>query len=64
MTALSQVKKTGADYQVVERLVVIAETMPLGAVQCLALMVEGDEEGLELRTWRDDSREKFSRWVS
>lgn len=56
LIALSLVRKTGADYQVVERLVTIAESMPLEAVQCLALMIEGDEEGWELRTWRDDSR--------
>lgn len=55
-TALSLIHTTAPDYHVVEQLVVLAPTFPLEAVQCLALMVEGDREGWEIRTWRDDSR--------
>ena len=50
------VLKAEPDYHVVERLVVLAETMPLEAVQCLTLMVQGDKEGWEIGSWRDDSR--------
>lgn len=56
LAALSLVQKTEPDYHVVERLVALAETMPLEAVQCLALMVQGDKEGWEIGSWRDDSR--------
>lgn len=56
MASLSLIKRTEPDYHVVEQLVALAPAFPLEAVQCLALMVEGDREGLEIRTWRDDSR--------
>jgi hypothetical protein len=56
IAALTLVQKTQPDYHVVERLVDLAETMPLEAVACLTLMIQGDKEGWELETWRDDSR--------
>ena len=56
LAALVLVLKAEPDYHVVERLVALAETMPLEAVQCLALMVQGDKEGWEIGSWRDDSR--------
>ena len=56
LAALVLALKAEPDYHVVERLVALAETMPLEAVQCLALMVQGDKEGWEIGSWRDDSR--------
>ena len=56
LAALTLVQKTQPDYHVVERLVALAETMPLEAVQCLTLLIEGDKDGWELETWRGDSR--------
>lgn len=56
LVALVLVLKAEPDYHVVERLVTVAETMPLEAVQCLTLMVQGDKEGWEIGSWRDDSR--------
>jgi len=56
LAALVLVLKAEPDYHVVERLVALAETMPLEAVQCLTLMVQGDKEGWEIGSWRDDSR--------
>ena len=57
-------QKTEPDYLVVERLVALAHTMPLEAVQCLALMVQGDKEGWEIGSWRDDSRKILATAIS
>jgi len=56
LSALVLVPKAEPDYHIVERLVALAETMPLEAIQCLSLMVQGDKEGWEIGSWRDDSR--------
>lgn len=53
---LSLVQKAEPDHLVVERLVALAATMPLEAVQCLTMMVQGDNEGWNVGGWRDDSR--------
>lgn len=56
LAALVLVLKAEPDYHVVERLVALTETMPHEAVKCLTLMVQGDKEGWEIGSWRDDSR--------
>jgi hypothetical protein len=44
------------DHSVVERLSELAESMPAKAVECLALIVEGDKEGWGVLSWRDHAR--------
>lgn len=56
LAALSLVQKAEPNHLVVERLVALASTMPLEAVQCLSLMVQGDKEGWDISGWQDDSR--------
>lgn len=56
LEVLSLAQKAEPDHLVVERLVAIAATMPLEAVQCLDLMVQGDKEGWNIAGWRDDAR--------
>src|SRR5574340_628628 len=56
LAVLSLVQKAEPDHLVVERLVVLAATMPIEAVQCLTMMVQGDKDGWNIDGWRDDAR--------
>ncbi len=44
------------DHSVVERLTALVGTMPLLAVECLGLIVEGDKKGWGIQFWRDHAR--------
>ena len=48
--------KVDAGHQVVKRLAALAADMPLQAVKCLRLMVEGDTEGWHVPTWHGHTR--------
>jgi hypothetical protein len=54
--ALKISKKIEPDFWVVERLAELSTARPRMAVQCLALIVEGDEEGWEILGWKVDAR--------
>lgn len=56
LEALSLAKKTDADWLVLEKLATLAEAMPKEAVQCISLMIEGDLEGWEITSWRQELR--------
>ena len=47
--------KVEADLWVVERLRDLAPTMPEKAIECLSLMVDGDDEGWGMLGWRDSA---------
>ena len=44
------------DHLVVERLATLADDMPLPAVECLGLIIEGDKEGWGIHGWREHTR--------
>ena len=44
------------DHSVVERLAELAGSMPAKAIECLALIVEGDKEGWGVLSWREHAR--------
>ncbi len=54
--ALSLTRKIDADWLVLERLATLAEAMPEEAVRCVSLMIEGDLQGWEIHSWRDELR--------
>jgi hypothetical protein len=56
LQTLQIVKRVDADMLVVERLAEFAPRFPLQVVDCLALIVEGDEEGLGILGWKRDAR--------
>ncbi len=56
LDALAIVPKTSPDHLVIERLVSLAQSMPLEAVQCLGFMVEGDKDGWKIMGWQEDAR--------
>ncbi len=64
LAVLSVIQKAEPDHLVVERLVALAATMPLEAVQCLTMMVQGDKEGWNIRSWRNDSRKILATAIS
>jgi hypothetical protein len=41
---------------VLERLATLSTTTPVDAVECLRLIMEGDKEGWNIRTWREPKR--------
>lgn len=41
---------------VLERLARLSTRMPVDVVECLRLIVEGDKEGWNIRTWREPKR--------
>lgn len=52
-------KLTGSvepDHMVMKRLVKIADKMPVDAVECLGMIVEGDKEGWRIQGWIEDAR--------
>jgi len=49
-------KKIDPDLWVVERLAELSVNMPLETVQCLDLILEGDEKGWGVMGWKDDAR--------
>ena len=57
---LELVGQVELDHLVVERLAQLAPAMPLRAVECLALIVEGDKEGWGIHGWQDDARSILS----
>src|SRR5206468_2125757 len=56
LQTLQIVKGVEADMLVVERLAELAPRFPLQVVDCLAFIVEGDQEGLGILGWRGDAR--------
>jgi len=54
--ALSIAGKVEPDYIVVEKLAEIAKQHPPEAVQCLKMIVEGDQKGWGIHTWREHAR--------
>ena len=54
--SLKIAKKTAPDHLVVERLANLSGRFPRKAVECLAMIVEGDLEGWGVLGWRDDAR--------
>ena len=64
LAVLSLAQKAEPDYLVVERLVTLAATMPLEAVQCLTMMVQGDKENWNIQSWHDDSRKILATAIS
>jgi len=50
-------KKVDGDDFVVERLAALAPKYPRIVVECLGLMIEGDEEGYGVEMWRDSAQE-------
>ncbi len=44
------------DHLVVERLTELAVSMPAKAVECLAMIIEGDKDGWRVLSWRDHAR--------
>jgi hypothetical protein len=44
------------DHLVVERLADLAVSMPAKAVKCLAMIIEGDNDGWGVLSWRDHAR--------
>jgi len=44
------------DHIVMKRLVEIARQMPVDAVECLGMIVEGDKEGWRVHGWIEDAR--------
>jgi hypothetical protein len=51
------VRQVDGDDFVVERLAALAPKYPIAAVECLALMIEGDEERYGLEMWKDPAQE-------
>lgn len=51
------VKKVDGDDFVVERLAALAPRYPRMAVECLGLMIEGDEEGYGVEMWKNPAQE-------
>jgi hypothetical protein len=51
------IKKVDADDFVVERLAALASKYPRIAVECLSLMIEGDEEGYGVELWKTAAQE-------
>ncbi len=64
LAVLSLIQKAEPDYLVVERLVTLAATMPLEAVQCLTMMVQGEKENWNIQSWHDDSRNILATAIS
>ncbi|MEQ1679209.1 MAG: hypothetical protein ABL950_01185 [Nitrospira sp.] len=64
LAVLSLPQKAEPDYLVVERLVTLAATMPLEAVQCLTMMVQRDKENWNIQSWHDDSRKILATAIS
>jgi hypothetical protein len=54
--ALKVTKRTEPEHLVVERLVELSRTMPSEAVECLALIIEGDEKGWGILGWEDNAK--------
>lgn len=50
-------KKVDGDDFVIERLAALAPKHPRIVVECLSLMIEGDEEGYGVEMWRDSAQE-------
>ncbi|MCI0408113.1 MAG: hypothetical protein L0191_06025 [Acidobacteria bacterium] len=48
--------KADPDHLVVERLATLAPAMPMAAVECLSLMIEGEKEGWGIHSWREHMR--------
>jgi hypothetical protein len=48
--------KVDADFLVIERLVVLADRIPLEVLECVRLMINGDEEGWDLYSWEPHLR--------
>jgi hypothetical protein len=44
------------DHMVMERLTKVAGKLPLDAVECLGMIVEGDKEGWRIHGWIDEAR--------
>jgi hypothetical protein len=57
LEALRLAKHIEPDHLVVERLVVLARTMPARSVLALSLMVEGDVEGFGILGWADNAKQ-------
>lgn len=51
--ALRIAKKAEPDHSVVERLAELSPSIPRNAVECLAMIVEGDKEGWGILGWRE-----------
>ena len=56
LDALQLVQETEPAHLVVERLAVVAEKMPLEAVQCLEHMAKGDHEGWKIHGWIEEAK--------
>lgn len=54
--ALRIADRTEPDHLVVERLAMLAPTLPLPVVECLSLMIDGDVEGWHIDLWREHIR--------
>jgi len=55
LATLRITRKVEADLWVVERLRDLASAMPEKAIECVSLMVDGDEEGWGMLGWRDSA---------
>jgi hypothetical protein len=58
--ALAISGKIEPDHLVVERIAELAKVAPLTAVECLSLILEGDEEGWHTYGWREEVRTTLS----
>lgn len=54
--ALRCAQITDPNHLVVERLAVISKNMPFEAVQCLELIIRGDQEGWEIHGWIEEAK--------
>ena len=56
LEVLKITKKIDPDFWVVERLAELSRRMPRKAVQCLDLIVDGDDNGWRILGWKDDAK--------
>ncbi len=54
--ALQIANKAEPDHLVVEKLSELSVTMPLQAIRCLTMIIQGDKEGWGILGWRDSAR--------
>jgi hypothetical protein len=54
--ALRIAKKVEPDHVVIERLAELSQSIPRDTVECLAMIVEGDQEGWGILGWRESAR--------
>jgi hypothetical protein len=54
--ALKLARRAEPDDLVAERLAMLATTFPRETVECLRLMIEGDQEGWHIHIWREHAR--------